>query len=166
MVFKGRCRGNRCPWVKVFLSDRSTLFISVSIRCETMKDVLEKCLADLEARIDEDSCSRCHTRSSCQQCHAGDNVRPRSHPLNFAFNHALEARGNSLECAGCHYEPEFCSGCHVAERILPANHSEAGWLDMNGGGRHATEGMFDMESCIACHGAGAGEPSCARCHGG
>lgn len=117
------------------------------------------------ARDNQAACALCHTETTCQECHAGDNVRPRSHDLNYAYNHSLDARGNSLECATCHQDPEYCSGCHAAEHILPSDHSQAGWLNPSGGGRHATEGLFDMESCIACHSAGPNEPTCAQCHG-
>ena len=44
------------------------------------------------ARLDQASCGDCHTQQDCQDCHAGDNVRPRVHPLNYGFNHALDAR--------------------------------------------------------------------------
>ena len=120
----------------------------------------------LLAREDQGLCAQCHTQTTCRECHAGDNVRPRSHRLNYAFDHALEARGNELQCATCHQEPEYCSSCHIAERVLPWNHSQSGWVSASGGGLHATEGVFNMESCIACHSTGAAEPSCARCHGG
>jgi hypothetical protein len=118
-----------------------------------------------EARFNDQACAQCHSQTTCQECHAGDNVRPRSHDLNYAFNHALDARGNSMECVTCHGEPEYCSSCHAAERVLPSNHSEVGWVSMAGGGQHATEGLFDIESCIACHSSGSEEPSCAQCHG-
>ncbi len=81
-----------------------------------------------DARLDQAACALCHTQSTCQECHAGDNVRPRTHPLNFAFDHAARARGNELECAVCHTEPEFCTACHAANRVLPASHSQVGWV--------------------------------------
>ncbi len=118
------------------------------------------------ARENPDQCWQCHTETSCQDCHAGDNVRPRSHRLNYAFDHALDARGNQMQCATCHLEPTYCSNCHIAERVLPQDHSQVGWVRNNGGGYHATEGLFNLESCIACHDTGAEEPTCARCHGG
>lgn len=120
----------------------------------------------LLARADQNACFQCHTQTTCQECHAGDNVRPRSHSLNYAFNHGLDARGNEMQCSTCHQEPTYCSSCHIAERVLPTDHSQAGWVSTTGGGRHATEGVFDMESCIACHDTGEADPSCARCHSG
>jgi hypothetical protein len=110
-------------------------------------------------------CALCHTETGCQECHEGDNVRPRSHHLNYAFEHALDARGKELDCYVCHQDPEYCSSCHAANQVMPHDHSSAGWLNSSGGD-HAVEGLFDMESCIACHDAGDQSPSCARCHGG
>jgi hypothetical protein len=120
----------------------------------------------LDAREDQSRCYQCHTQNTCQECHAGDNVRPRSHRLNYAFDHAIDARGNEMQCAVCHQDPNHCGNCHIAERVLPRDHSQAGWVNGSGGGRHATEAVFNMESCISCHAGGAEEPACARCHGG
>ncbi len=120
----------------------------------------------LAARDDQGRCYQCHTENTCLECHSGDNVRPRSHNLNYVYGHALDARGNEMQCATCHLEPTYCSSCHLAERVLPLNHSSAGWVSLSGGGLHATEAVFDLENCIACHDAGADDPSCARCHSG
>jgi hypothetical protein len=119
------------------------------------------------ARLDQATCETCHTQKDCQDCHSGDNVRPRTHRLNFEFDHALDARSNELECQSCHEDQTFCSSCHASEQVLPQNHSSSDWvLDAGlGGGRHAVEGRFDLESCIACHDDGAGSPVCADCHG-
>ncbi len=119
----------------------------------------------LPARQDEDACRRCHAPSDCQECHSGWNPRPRSHGLNFMFDHALAARAGDLECAACHGDPGFCVSCHRAEYVLPRDHGRADWVSPVGGGRHSVEGAFALETCIACHDAGAGEPICAECHG-
>jgi hypothetical protein len=121
-------------------------------------------LHGVDARISEESCANCHTQIDCQDCHTGNNVRPRSHTLNYAFNHALDARGREMQCATCHQEPGFCQACHIAEGVLPTDHSQAGWIGA-GGGQHAIEARFDIESCVACHDQGADDPNCARCHG-
>ncbi|MBP6875336.1 MAG: cytochrome c3 family protein [Candidatus Eisenbacteria bacterium] len=114
------------------------------------------------ARVDASRCSVCHSQTDCQQCHSGDNVRPRVHPLNFSFRHALEARGQEQSCAACHEDPQFCQACHAARQVLPSDHSRADWVTRQGG-RHAEEAEFDLESCTACHEGGS--PVCARCHG-
>jgi hypothetical protein len=119
----------------------------------------------VDARMDAADCRSCHTEQACQDCHAGENVRPRSHRLNFAFDHALEARGNEIACATCHESREFCASCHREKRILPRDHSRADWVGGRSGGRHAEEARLDMESCISCHESGADAPVCADCHG-
>ncbi len=118
------------------------------------------------AQVDIGGCATCHTQGACQQCHAGDDVRPRVHPLDFEFAHGVRARGHEQECAACHGEPEFCASCHAQRRVLPDSHSRAGWLRAADGGRHAEEGRLDIESCLACHGEGRDAPACAACHGG
>lgn len=118
------------------------------------------------ARADQGSCALCHTQTTCQECHAGDNVRPRSHAPDFAFAHASEARGHERECAVCHTEADYCAACHAANRVLPDSHSRVGWVRASDGGRHAVEGVFGIEGCIACHSDGPAAPTCAACHGG
>lgn len=118
----------------------------------------------IEASWNQARCAVCHTQTDCQECHGGDNVRPRSHPLNYSFDHALDARSKELTCYACH-KSDYCSACHMARRILPSDHSRADWVLPTGGGRHAEEGRFDMESCTACHDTGSSAPTCERCHG-
>ncbi len=118
------------------------------------------------ARADEATCALCHTQGDCQQCHVGDDLRPRVHPLDIEFGHAVRAHGREQECATCHGEPEFCSSCHLERNVLPDSHSRAGWVRLPDGGRHAVDGVFELESCIACHDDGRGAPTCAACHGG
>jgi hypothetical protein len=119
----------------------------------------------IEARVDEGRCLVCHTQTDCQECHAGDNVRPRVHALNFAYDHALAARGNEITCAACHEDAQFCQACHREKFVMPENHSRADWLVSTTGGRHAEEAQFDLESCAACHDEGKASPICAGCHG-
>jgi hypothetical protein len=118
----------------------------------------------VEAAWNDVGCANCHTQTDCQECHAGDNVRPLTHRLNYAFDHALDARGNEIRCASCHEDPQYCVSCHVASQVQPRNHSRADWV-LSTGGQHAEEARFNMESCVACHDAGAASPMCARCHG-
>lgn len=119
----------------------------------------------VEARVDQARCADCHTQKSCDDCHAGDNVRPPTHPLDYDLNHALDARSGELTCSGCHEDPQYCQECHRARHVMPQNHSRADWLLARGGGRHAEEGEFDLESCASCHDAGTSAPICAECHG-
>lgn len=120
----------------------------------------------LEAGFDQQSCANCHAQVDCQDCHSGDNVRPRVHRLNFAFDHSVEARANEVECSTCHMDAGFCAACHTANNVLPGNHSRGDWLLPGGdGGQHAIEARFELESCISCHDTGDQSPLCAACHG-
>jgi len=116
----------------------------------------------LEASWDDQQCRSCHTQADCQDCHNGDNVRPRVHELNYAFSHSIDARSFEFMCSTCHADPDYCVSCHAAERIYPENHSRADWIPS----RHSVEASYNMESCIACHDAGQEDPVCANCHGG
>lgn len=118
------------------------------------------------AGANDATCYQCHVQDDCQQCHGGDNVRPRVHPLNFEFNHSLEARASRIECGTCHMDAQFCAECHAANFVLPETHSEPGWRN---GAVHGPEALFEIDSCIACHDAGEAVPStCAGsgCHVG
>lgn len=120
----------------------------------------------IDAGFDQQDCMNCHAQVDCQDCHAGDNVRPRVHRLNFAFDHSVEARAAEVECATCHVDNGFCAACHTANRVLPRSHSRGDWLLPGGdGGYHAIEARFEMEACISCHDTGDQSPLCASCHG-
>lgn len=108
-------------------------------------------------------CSTCHQTNFCQDCHEGDNLDRRTHPLNYQFTHALQAQGKEKECSTCHTERSFCIDCHRDNQIMPHNHV-AGWALPNVGGRHKDEAANDLESCMACHEQNA-EQICQKCHG-
>lgn len=111
-------------------------------------------------------CEDCHVQDDCEQCHGGDNVRPRVHPLNFEFSHAVEARASTIDCEDCHTDQTFCSACHAANMVIPQTHAEPGWRD---GMVHGPEALFEIESCIACHDAGTAVPATcggSGCHQG
>jgi hypothetical protein len=102
------------------------------------------------------SCSHCHSENYCQDCHQGNNLDRRTHPLNYAFMHSLEAQGKEKECASCHYDRQFCNECHRNFQILPHNHV-GGWVNAipGDGGRHSFEAQNDIENCRSCHEANA-----------
>jgi hypothetical protein len=110
------------------------------------------------------TCQTCHDDNFCQDCHEGDNLDRFTHPLNFAFTHALEAQANETTCATCHTDTQFCIDCHRDNQVLPHTHT-AGWTNRADGGRHRLEALSDLESCIACHEADA-DRVCQPCHGG
>ena len=116
------------------------------------------------AGSNNESCMECHVQDDCQACHGGDNVRPRVHPLNFEFSHSITAKTNSIDCVVCHQENAFCEECHSGYGIIPMNHAEPGW---SSGTVHGPEALFEIESCMSCHDAGAAVPAtCAGsgCH--
>jgi len=120
----------------------------------------------VEAGHDQQDCSNCHAQVDCQDCHAGDNVAPRTHELNYAFEHSLDARASSIECSTCHMDAGFCADCHRVNNVLPRNHSRGDWLLPGGnGGAHGTEALLEIEGCISCHDQGSSDPLCAECHG-
>lgn len=108
------------------------------------------------------NCQTCHSKNYCQDCHEGENLDRRTHPLNFEFNHALAAIGKEAECASCHTDRQFCIDCHRDSQIMPHNH-RPGWAIPNVGGRHKDEAMQNLENCMACHEQNA-EQICQPCH--
>lgn len=110
------------------------------------------------------SCQTCHNDDFCQECHQGENLDRITHPLNFAFTHALEAQANAQTCSACHTDQQFCVECHNDNLVLPHTHT-AGWVNSVNGGRHRLEAESDIASCMACHEDNA-ERICQPCHGG
>ena len=120
-----------------------------------------------DARMDDAaSCMICHDRNNCQQCHQGDNLLPRTHPLGFQFNHAIEVRTGRSECAACHEDRSFCIECHRVRHVYPRSHQLGSWVMPDRGGRHATQGRINIEQCAACHeDEPEDSPVCTVCHG-
>ncbi len=110
------------------------------------------------------TCQTCHSNDFCQDCHEGENLDRTTHPLNFAFTHALEAQANKQNCITCHTEQQFCIDCHRDNFVLPHDHGP-GWAIRPGGGRHKREALNDIASCMACHEDDA-DRVCQPCHGG
>lgn len=91
------------------------------------------------------TCATCHTESSCQECHSGDQLRSfggtrglmtvpgartpmkdspdalrlqAAHDLNYRFTHSVDARSRVIDCATCHESRTFCADCHQSGGIL------------------------------------------------
>lgn len=109
------------------------------------------------------TCATCHQQSFCQECHEGENIDQTSHPLNYAFTHALDAQSKEKDCSSCHQDRQFCISCHRDYQVFPHNHQQAGWATATGGGLHVMEASNDLESCISCHEQDA-EEVCQPCH--
>ena len=132
-----------------------------------------------EAAVRGASCSTCHERTMCVDCHdavatgstaaaaAGDRrTRPGGfHPPNFVARHSAEAYARRLECSSCHDSRLFCAACHNASgmspgqvpgRLGPGFHdAEPLWLL-----RHGRAARQALESCASCH----GQNECMQCH--
>ncbi len=77
-----------------------------------------------EARLSQNTCTRCHAVETCDGCHrtsgVGGSVGPRAaHPVGWLDphsprSHAREARRNILACASCHESDaaQTCAPCH------------------------------------------------------
>jgi hypothetical protein len=109
------------------------------------------------------TCATCHQQSFCQKCHEGENLDNTTHPMNYAFTHALEAQGKEKTCTVCHQDRQFCNDCHRDYQVFPHNHQQPGWAVPNTGGLHVMEAENDLESCISCHEMNAQEV-CQPCH--
>lgn len=93
----------------------------------------------------EIDCATCHTESSCQECHSGDQLRSfggtrglmsvpgartpmkdspdalrlqAAHDLNYRFTHSVDARSRVIDCATCHDSKTFCADCHQSGGIV------------------------------------------------
>ncbi len=69
------------------------------------------------AAIDRDSCTSCHQKNECSDCHMRrDNMNPKVHRPNFRYSHAIKARMNPASCTTCHRYQSFCTDCHTGKR--------------------------------------------------
>ncbi len=117
-------------------------------------------------------CKACHDETFCQDCHNGA-IRPlRIHSGDYLTVHAMDARGNTMDCQSCHRLQTFCQGCH--ERLWfgrrddeafgvgsPLRFHPAGWSGPLGTAQgHAHAAQRNLGACVSCH----GEDSCLACH--
>jgi len=132
------------------------------------------------ARTSPKQCSTCHTRESCQTCHAVQTVtlarlplagvgraagaatarrRPASHGANFVAAHRSAANAVPNGCAGCHVRSD-CLDCHRpaagASPVLGSGYHPRDFLV-----RHPAAAYARQTSCADCHNTAA---FCATCH--
>jgi predicted CXXCH cytochrome family protein len=128
------------------------------------------------AEANSQSCSNCHTRESCQQCHSGNvgadqiarlavrNTAPgvdlstrkrAAHPANFAQAHGTTAGASGESCTSCHAE-KFCSDCHQGAESRKFHVA-------NFAARHAQAVYAGENECASCH---TRETFCQSCHNG
>ncbi len=108
------------------------------------------------------NCTSCHSDNYCQDCHEGDNLTRRTHPLNYEYTHSFDARANERECLSCHEDRSFCADCHQENNVLPHSHT-AGWAIPEVGGRHKEEAQGNLDYCMTCHEQNA-DRICTVCH--
>jgi hypothetical protein len=118
----------------------------------------------IQAHLDKDACSRCHSDEYCVKCHEGDNLDRTVHPMNFIYTHGIQSKGGKETCYTCHEEQAFCNDCHRQEMVIPKSHARIGWANRDNGGAHARAAGSDLESCLSCHDDINGTPVCAQCH--
>jgi Cytochrome c7 and related cytochrome c len=119
------------------------------------------------------TCTACHDRSECVECHQGV-VKPMAfHPGNYVLTHAVDARRGKPDCSACHRAQSFCVGCHERSgiglrgdsQLVPGDPARGfhppGWAAEGvGPNLHAREARRNITSCASCH----REDDCLRCH--
>ncbi len=121
------------------------------------------------------SCSTCHARNFCAQCHAGAappravtalaaDARslaiavsrvPASHNENFAERHGAAAGASGATCSSCHVRSD-CLACHRPAPGAATGYHVSGFL-----ARHPTAAYGRQTQCADCHNVTA---FCASCH--
>lgn len=124
------------------------------------------------------SCANCHTRPSCERCHAGgqgasrrailalpgpgvraglgvdpSRIRGSVHAADIAVRHGSLAASGSLDCAECHAE-RICAGCHTAQESKQFH--AADFVE-----RHAADVFTSSADCQTCHNT---QRFCLECH--
>ncbi len=130
-----------------------------NVRPDTHTSLWAKTHGDA-ARAGDDSCTWCHGRSACSDCHSRN--RPASHtPAWKDSGHGVAADLDREGCAVCHRADE-CSRCH---RMRPPSHFGARFrIPLSSAEGHAAlvSRRGGARSCRVCHEAGF----CLSCHPG
>jgi hypothetical protein len=124
-----------------------------------------------QARRLDSTCSACHDRSECVECHNGV-VKPVDfHSANYLLLHSVEAKRGKPDCSACHRQQTFCAGCHERSGIGTRGETElnsidkqfhpTGWASTSGGSNlHASVAKRSIGTCASCH----REDDCLACH--
>lgn len=111
------------------------------------------------------SCSTCHIRTQCLDCHRPDPAAPSPgyHPAGFLTTHPAAAYTRDESCSDCHNQSQFCANCHLSSGLGSTD-------GLRGAGYHDAKGAFllnhgqaarqSLESCVSCH----SERDCLSCH--
>ena len=111
-----------------------------------------------------ETCSGCHVRPQCLDCHRPNAADPAPgyHPAGFLSRHPAAAYTRETSCSDCHNTGQFCADCHVSAGLSARGQLNAGFHDAKqffvlGHGQAARQ---NLESCVACH----AERDCLTCH--
>ncbi len=126
-----------------------------------------------QASRSDATCSACHDKSECSDCHSGV-IKPLDfHQGNYLLVHATEAKRGKPDCSACHRAQTFCIGCHersgLGMRGEPAfkgldadrQFHPPGWASQSAGSNlHAGAARRNITACASCH----REEDCLTCH--
>jgi len=118
-----------------------------------------------EAAASPETCSTCHVRSDCLDCHRPSAAAPAGgyHPTGFLESHPVAAYRGETQCTDCHNVGAFCQTCHERAGLVSADGTiGAGYHDAKRFfiGGHGQAARQSLATCIACH----TENDCVRCH--
>ena len=111
------------------------------------------------------SCSTCHMRTQCLDCHRPDPAAapPGYHPAGFLTTHPASAYTRDDSCSDCHNQSQFCADCHLSAGLGSTDGlRNAGYHDAKGNFflNHGQAARQNLESCVSCH----SESDCLTCH--
>ena len=119
------------------------------------------------------TCTACHDRSECVDCHQGVIKPMEFHPGNYLLSHPVEARRGRPDCTACHRYETFCVACHERSGIGTRAGGQfnsldpkrafhpTGWSSAGPGPNlHAGEARRNIASCASCH----RDEDCMDCH--
>jgi hypothetical protein len=118
-----------------------------------------------EASARPASCSACHARTECLDCHRpGPGAAGDYHPAGFLVRHPSSAYGRDANCSDCHNPAQFCQACHQ-QAGLAGSARRLGGVGFHDGARgfavgHGQAARQTLESCASCH----AERDCTACH--
>jgi hypothetical protein len=111
-----------------------------------------------------ETCSGCHVRPQCLDCHRPNaaDATPGYHPAGFVSRHPAAAYTRETSCGDCHNTGQFCADCHVSAGLSAIGRLNAGYHDAKGSFLlgHGQAARQNLESCVACH----SERDCLTCH--